>query len=91
VEKVRIEIRSPYLSAQGRSGLVTGMDFNKNKLKEQVTVYLPMSSGEQFNFEYKIKAVLKSGEIAESASWETVTDSLDLTIGPYHLKNLFNR
>ncbi|MGQ9801197.1 MAG: hypothetical protein ACUVRL_05995 [Candidatus Saccharicenans sp.] len=91
VEKVRIEIRSPYLSAQGRSGLVTGMDFNKDKLKELVTVYLPMSSGEQFNFEYKIKAVLKSGEIAESASWETVSDSLDLTIGPYHLKNLFNR
>lgn len=91
VEKVRIEIRSPYLSAQGRSGLVTGIDFNKNKLKELVTVYLPMSSGEQFNFEYKIKAVLKSGEIAESASWETVSDSLDLTIGPYHLKNLFNR
>ncbi|HAR36275.1 MAG TPA: hypothetical protein DCR87_05110 [Acidobacteria bacterium] len=91
VEKVRVEIRSPYLSAQGRSGLVTGMDFNKNKLKELVTVYLPMSSGEQFSFEYKIKAVLKSGEIAESASWETVTDSLDLTIGPYHLKNLFNR
>jgi len=91
VEKVRVEIRSPYLSAQGRSGLVTGMDFNKNKLKELVTVYLPMSSGEQFSFEYKIKAVLKSGEIAESASWEKVIDSLDLTIGPYHLKNLFNR
>ena len=91
VEKVRVEIRSPYLSAQGRSGLVTGLDFNKDKLKELVTVYLPMSSGEQFSFEYKIKAVLRSGEIAESASWETVTDSLDLTIGPYHIKNLFNK
>ncbi|MCR4409865.1 MAG: hypothetical protein QHH43_04985 [Candidatus Saccharicenans sp.] len=91
VEKVRVEIRSPYLSAQGRSGLVTGIDFNKNKLKELVTVYMPMASGEQFNFEYKIKAVLKDGQIAESASWETVTDSLDLTIGPYHIKNLFGR
>lgn len=91
VEKVRVEIRSPYLSAQGRSGLVTGIDFNKNKLKELVTVYLPMSAGEQFNFEYKIKAILKDGQIAESATWETVTDSLDLTIGPYHIKNLFGK
>ncbi|MCR4396418.1 MAG: hypothetical protein NUW07_06760, partial [Candidatus Saccharicenans sp.] len=91
VEKVRVEIRSPYLSAQGRSGLVTGIDFNKNKLKELVTVYLPMSSGEPFNFEYKIKVILKSGQVAESASWETVTDSLDLTIGPYQVKNLFNK
>lgn len=91
VEKVRVEIRSPYLSAQGRSGLVTGIDFSKNKLKELVTVYLPLAGGEQFNFEYKIKAVLKDGQIAESASWETVADSLDLTIGPYHIKNLFGR
>ncbi len=91
VEKVRLEIRSPYLSAQGRSGLVTGLDFNKNKLKGLVTVYLPLSSGGQFNFEYKVKAVLKDGRIAESASWETVADSLDLTIGPYHIKSLFGR
>jgi len=89
VEKVRVEIRSPYLSAQSRSGLVTGIDFSKNKLKEQVTVYLPMASGEQFQFEYKIKAVLKTGQIAESPGWQTVTDSLDLTIGPYQIKNLF--
>lgn len=90
VEKVRIEIRSPYLSAQGRSGLVSGIDFNKNKLKEQVTVYLPLASGEQFNFEYKIKAILKNGQVAETPGWEKVVDSLDLTIGPYQIKNLFN-
>ncbi len=90
VEKVRIEIRSPYLSAQGRSGLVSGIDFNKNKLQEQVTVYLPLSSGEQFNFEYKIKGVLKNGQMAETPGWEKVVDSLDLTIGPYQIKNLFN-
>lgn len=69
---------------------MTGIDFNKSKLKDQVTVYLPTASGEQFNFEYKIKAVLKTGQIAESPGWETVTDSLDLTIGPYQIKNLFN-
>lgn len=90
VEKVRVEIRSAYLSAQGRSGLVSGIDFNRNKLKEQVTVYLPLASGEQFNFEYKIKAVLKNGQMAETPDWEKVVDSLDLTIGPYQIKNLFN-
>ncbi len=90
VEKVRIEIRSPYLSAQGRSGLVSGIDFNKNKLKEQVTVYLPLASGEQFNFEYKIKAILKNGQVAETPGWEKVVDSLDLTVGPYQIKSLFN-
>jgi hypothetical protein len=89
VEKVHIEIRSPYLSAQARSGLVSGLDFNKDKLKDTVVVYLPVSSEEQFSFEYKVKAVLKSGESAESASWEAVADSLDLTIGIFQIKNLF--
>jgi len=91
VEKVHMEIRSPYLSAQAKSGLVSGLDFNKDKLKDTVVVYLPVSSEEQFSFEYKIKAVLKSGESAESASWETVADSLDLTIGIFQIKNLFNK
>jgi len=89
VEKVHIEIRSPYLSAQAKSGLVSGLDFNKDKLKDTVVVYLPVSSEEQFSFEYKIKAVLKTGETAESAGWETVAESLDLTIGTFQIKNLF--
>lgn len=91
VEKVHLDVRSPYLSAQAKSGLVTGLDFNKNKLADAIVVYLPASSTEQFSFEYKVKAVLKTGETAESAAWEKVTDSLDLTLGVVHIKALFNK
>jgi hypothetical protein len=91
VEKVHLDVRSPYLSAQARSGLVTGLDFNKNKLTDSIVVYLPAASEEQFSFEYKVKAVLKTGETAESAAWEKVTDSLDLTLGIVHIKALFNK
>jgi hypothetical protein len=56
-----------------------------------ITVYLPLATQEQLSFEYKIKAVLKSGESAESAEWEKVVDSLDLTLGTFHVKAIFQK
>ena len=91
VEKIHVEIRSPYLSAQAKEGLLAGVDLNRDKLKEPVTVYLPLATGDPLSFEYKIKAVLKSGESAESAEWEKVVDSLDLTLGTFHVKSIFQR
>lgn len=91
VEKLHLEIRSPYLSAQAREGLLAAVDLNKDKLKEAVTVYLPLANQETFSFEYKIKAVLKSGESAESAEWEKIVDSLDLTLGTFHVNKIFQK
>jgi hypothetical protein len=91
VEKLHVEIRSPYLSAQAKEGLMAAIDLNKDKLKDLVVVYLPLATQEQLTFEYKIKAVLKNGESAESAEWEKVVDSLDLTLGAFHVKKIFQR
>jgi hypothetical protein len=91
VEKLHIEIRSPYLSAQAKDGLMAAVDLNKDKLKDLVVVYLPLASQEQLSFEYKIKAVLKTGESAESAEWEKVVDSLDLTLGTFHVNKIFQK
>jgi hypothetical protein len=91
VEKLHVEIRSPYLSAQAKEGLMAAVDLNKDKLKDLVVVYLPLATQEQLTFEYKIKAVLKSGESAESAEWEKVVDSLDLTLGTFHVKKIFQK
>lgn len=91
VEKVHIEIRSPYLSAQAKDGLMAAVDLNKDKLREDVVVYLPRSSGETLTFDYKIKVILKTGQSAESEAWETVSDSLDLTLGTFHVAKVFER
>ena len=91
VEKLHVEIRSPYLSAQAKEGLMAAIDLSKDKLKDLVVVYLPLATQEQLTFEYKIKAVLKNGESAESAEWEKVVDSLDLTLGAFHVKKVFQR
>ena len=91
VEKLHLEIRSPYLSAQANEGLLAAVDLNKDKLKEAITVYLPLANQETFSFEYKIKAVLKTGESAESAEWEKVVDSLDLTLGTFHVTKIFQK
>lgn len=91
VEKLHVEVRSPYLSAQAREGLLTAVDLSKDKLKDLIVVYLPLATTETFAFEYKLKAVLKTGESAESAEWEKVVDSLDLTLGTFHVKKLFQR
>jgi hypothetical protein len=91
VEKLHIEIRSPYLSAQAKEGLMAAVDLSKNKLKDLVIVYLPLATQEQLTFEYKVKAVLKTGESAESADWEKVVDSLDLTLGTFHVKKIFQK
>jgi hypothetical protein len=91
VEKLHIEVRSPYLSAQAKDGLMAGVDLNKDKLKDAITVYLPLATQEPLSFEYKIKAVLKSGESAESADWVKVVDSLDLTLGTFHVKTIFQK
>jgi len=91
VEKLHVEIRSPYLSAQAKDGLMAAVDLNKDKLKDAVVVYLPLATQDQLWFEYKIKAVLKTGESAESAEWEKVTDSLDLTLGTFHVKKIFQK
>jgi hypothetical protein len=91
VEKLHVEIRSPYLSAQAKEGLMAAVDLTKDKLKDLVVVYLPLATQEQLSFEYKIKAVLKSGESAESADWEKVVDSLDLTLGTFHVSKIFQK
>jgi hypothetical protein len=91
VEKLHVEIRSPYLSAQANEGLMAAVDLNKDKLKDLVVVYLPLATQEQFAFEYKVKAVLKTGESAESVEWEKVVDSLDLTLGTFHVKKIFQK
>jgi hypothetical protein len=91
VEKVHLEIRSPYLSAQAKEGLMAAVDLNKDKLKDAVTVYLPLNNQETFAFEYKIKAVLKTGQSAESADWEKAVDSLDLTLGTFHVSKIFQK
>jgi hypothetical protein len=91
VEKVHVEIRSPYLSAQAKEGLLAAVDLNKDKLKDAITVYLPLATDQPLAFEYKIKAVLKTGESAESADWEKVVDSLDLTLGTFHITKIFGR
>jgi len=54
-------------------------------------VYLPLATQEQLSFEFKVKAVLKTGESAESADWEKVVDSLDLTLGTFHVKKIFQK
>ncbi|MHB8094390.1 MAG: hypothetical protein ACYDH0_05550 [Candidatus Aminicenantales bacterium] len=91
VEKVHVEIRSPYLSAQARDGLMAAVDLNKDKLKDLVPVYLPLATAEKFAFEYKLKVVLKTGESAESPEWEKVVDSLDLTFGILHVTKIFQK
>jgi hypothetical protein len=89
VSKVHVEIRSPFLSAQSTEGLISAVDLTPEKLKDVVAVYLPASSGQTFAFEYKVKVILKTGESASSPEWEKVTDSMDLTIGTFHIKKLF--
>jgi hypothetical protein len=70
---------------------MAAVDLDKNKLKDLVVVYLPLATKEQLTFEFKIKAVLKTGESAESAEWEKVVDSLDLTLGTFHVKKIFQK
>ena len=91
VEKIHVEIRSPFLSAQAKDGLMAAVDLNKDKLKDLVVVYLPLATQEKFSFEYKLKVVLKTGDSAESPEWEKVVDSLDLTFGTLHVKKLFQK
>jgi hypothetical protein len=91
VEKLHVEIRSPYLSAQAKDGLMAAVDLTKDKLKDVVVVYLPLKTGDQFFFEFKVKAVLKTGEAGESTEWEKVVDSLDLTLGTFHVKEIFKK
>lgn len=88
VVKVHIEIKSPYLSPQPKAGLMGAVDLTSDQPAVPVTVYLP-PSGEPLEFQYKIKAVLETGESAESSGWESVTDSLDLTLGTFHIEQLF--
>ena len=88
IEKVHIEIKSPYLSPQAREGLIASADLTKDKTMDAVLVYLPMS-GEPLEFSFKIKAITKTGESGESFDWELVTDSLDLTIGVFQISELF--
>jgi hypothetical protein len=91
VEKLHVEIRSPYLSAQAKEGLMAAVDLSKDKLKDLVVVYLPLATQDVLSFEFKIKAVLKTGESAESAEWEKIVDSLDLTLGTFHVKKIFQK
>lgn len=89
IEKVHIEIKSSYLSPQPKEGLIASVDLTKEKLQDSVLIYLPLSDEEPLEFYYKIKAVTKTGESGESIDWEFVSDSLDLTIGVFHIANLF--
>lgn len=88
IVKVHVAIKSPYLSPQPKVGLMGSVDLTPGQPEVPVTVYLP-ASAEPLEFQYKIKAVLETGESAESEGWETVTDSLDLTIGTFHIEQLF--
>jgi len=89
IEKVHVEIKSPYLSPQPKEGLIDSVDLTKENSLATVLVYLPLSDQEPLEFSYKIKAITKTGESAESVDWEYVSDSLDLTIGVFHISNLF--
>jgi hypothetical protein len=89
IEKVHIEIKSAYLSPQPKEGLIDSVDLTKEKFQDSVLIYLPLSDEEPLEFYYKIKAITKTGESGESADWEFVSDSLDLTIGVFHIANLF--
>lgn len=89
IEKIHIEIKSPYLSPQPKEGLITSVDLTKDKLQDAILVYLPLSDQEPLEFYYKIKAVTKTGEYGESVDWEFISDSLDLTIGVFHVADLF--
>lgn len=89
IEKVHVEIKSPYLSPQPKEGLIDSVDLTKENPLSTVLVYLPLSDQEPLEFSYKIKAITKTGESAESVDWEFVSDSLDLTIGVFHISNLF--
>lgn len=89
IEKVHVEIKSPYLSPQQKEGLIDSVDLTKENPLGTVLVYLPLSDQEPFEFSYKIKAITKTGESAESVEWEFVSDSLDLTLGVFHISNLF--
>ena len=89
IEKVHVEIKSPYLSPQPKEGLIDSVDLTKENLLATVLVYLPLSDQEPLEFSYKIKAITTTGESAESVDWEFVSDSLDLTIGVFHISNLF--
>jgi hypothetical protein len=89
IEKVHVEIKSPYLSPQPKEGLIDSVDLTKENSLATVLVYLPLSDQEPLEFSYKIKAITKTGESAESVDWEFVSDSLDLTIGVFHISNLF--
>jgi hypothetical protein len=89
IEKVHIEIKSLYLSPQPKEGLIASIDLTKDNLQDSVLIYLPLSDEEPLEFYYKIKAVTKTGESGESLDWEFVSDSLDLTIGVFHIANLF--
>ena len=89
IEKVHVEIKSPYLSPQPKEGLIDSVDLTKENPLGTVLVYLPLSDQEPLEFSYKIKAITKTGESAESVEWEFVSDSLDLTLGVFHISNLF--
>lgn len=91
IEKIHLDIRSPYLSARGKELLIAGLDFNKEKLKDSIAVYFPKLSEEEFYFEYRIKVILKTGEFFESPDWERITDTLDLTIGPFQIIKLWKK
>ena len=90
VSKIHLEIKTRYLTAQPKDGL-TSADLSKDKLKESIVVYLPMSEQETFEFNYKIKVIKKSGESVESADWIHVADSLDVTIGTSQITALFQQ
>ncbi len=88
VSKVHLEIKSRYLTPQPKESM-TSVDLTKDKLKEEVTIYLPPSEEEQFEFDFKMKVVKNTGEAAEYADWTNVIDSLDITIGTSQIEALF--
>ncbi len=88
VSKVHLEIKSRYLTPQPKESM-TSVDLAKDKLKEEVTIYLPPSEEEQFEFDFKMKVVKSTGEAAEYADWTNVVDSLDITIGTSQVEALF--
>ncbi|MEW5807309.1 MAG: hypothetical protein AB1756_08200 [Acidobacteriota bacterium] len=88
IEKIHVEVKSPYLSPQPKEGLISSVDLGRDKLTDTLMIYLPLS-GKTLEFSYKIKAIKKTGESAESPEWTSILDSLDVTIGTSQIASLF--
>jgi hypothetical protein len=69
VEKLHVEIRSPFLSAQAKNGLMAAVDLNKEKLKDLIVVYLPLSSSRSMPFSRRVNRPNRPNGKRSSIPW----------------------